>query len=143
MPYAVLALGERSTHRDAGHHLDAGGDHDVVRAADHALRGEVRRLLRRPALTVDRGRRHCLGEAGREHCVATDVRRLLADLHDAAHDHVFDQLGIELVALDQRLQRLSCEIDGMPLAELAVALAPCGADGIDDHCSAHWRIPSD
>ena len=108
---------------------------------DHTLRGEVRGLLRRPALPVDRRRRHRLGEAGGEHRVAADVRGLLADLHDAAHDHVLDQLGIELVALDERLQRLGGEIDGVPVAQLAVALAPSGADGVDDDGGAHGFVP--
>ena len=41
------------------------GDHDVVRARHHALRGEVQRLLRRPALPVDGGAGHGVGEARR------------------------------------------------------------------------------
>ena len=35
----------RRAHRGGGHHLDAGGDGDVVGAGDHALGGEVGRLL--------------------------------------------------------------------------------------------------
>ena len=85
-----------------GHDLDAGGDDDVVGAGDDALGGEVGRLLRRAALAVDGGGGHRLGEAGGEHGVAADVEALVADLHDAAHDHVVDERGIEVVALDER-----------------------------------------
>ena len=38
------------------------------------------------------------GQPGREHRAATDVERLFADLGDAAHDHVVDQRGVEVVA---------------------------------------------
>ena len=105
------------------HDLDAGGDDDVVGAGDHALGGEVRGLLRRAALAVDGGAGHRLGEAGGEHGVAADVDALLADLHDAAHDHVVDERGVEVVALDERLERLGGEVDGVPVLQLAVALA--------------------
>ena len=57
-----------------------GGDDDVVGARHDALGGEVQRLLAGAALAVDGGRRHRLGPARREHGVATDVERLLADL---------------------------------------------------------------
>ena len=57
---------DRRAHRHAAHALDAGRDHDVVRARDHTLRGEVDRLLRRAALPVDRRAGHGVGEAGRE-----------------------------------------------------------------------------
>ena len=90
-----------------------GRDHDVVRAGDHALRGEVRGLLRRAALAVDGGADRRLGEAGRERRVAADVERLVADLHDAAHDHVVDQRRVEVVALDERAQRVRGEVDGV------------------------------
>ena len=99
--------GDRRAHRHARHALDAGRDHDVVRAGDHALGGEVHRLLGRPALAVDRRARHRLGEPGGEHGVAADVDALVADLHDATHDHVVDQRGIEVVALDERAQRVA------------------------------------
>ena len=69
--------------------LDAGHD---------GLGGEVGRLLGGAALPVDGGAHHRLGEPGGEGGVAAHVEALLADLHDAAHDHVLDQGGIEVVA---------------------------------------------
>jgi hypothetical protein len=78
-----------------------------------------------------------LGPAGGEHRVATDVGGLLADLHHATHDHVVDHHGIDARALDQRLQRLRREVDGMPVLELAVAPAERRANGIDDDGGGH------
>jgi hypothetical protein len=75
--------------------------------------------------------------AGGEHGGAADVERLLAHLHDAARDHVVDQGGVEVVALHERLQGLGGEIDGVPVAQLAVALPPGGANGIDDDGGGH------
>ena len=80
---------------------------------------------------------HRLGEAGGQHGVAADVERLLADLHDAAHDHVVDQGRVEVVALDQGLQGLGAQVGGVPVAELPVALAPGGADCVDDDGVGH------
>ena len=88
---AELAVGHRGAHRHTGHHLDAGGDDDVVGAGDHALGGEVGGLLAGPALAVDGRARHVLRPAGGEHGVAGDVHALLADLHHAAHDDVVDE----------------------------------------------------
>ena len=119
------------------HDLDAGGDDDVVGAGDDALGGEVGRLLRRAALAVDGGGGHRLGQAGGEHGVAADVQALVADLHDAAHDHVVDEGGVEVVALDERLEHLGGEVGGVPARELPVALAAGGADGVDDDCGGH------
>ena len=82
-----------------------------------------------------------LGPAGREHGVAGDVDRLLADLHDAAHDDVVDDAGIDAVAIDEGLQRLGGEVDRVPVTQLAVALAERRAHGVDDHCSRSWSEP--
>ena len=120
-----------------GHGLDAGGDRDVVGAGHHALGGEVEGLLRRTALAVDGRGGHRLGPPGGEHGVAADVERLLGDLHDAAHDHVVDQGRVELVALGQRLEGLGGQVDGVPVAELPVALPSGGPDGVDDHGGGH------
>ena len=83
---------------------------------------------------------HRLGPAGGEDGVAADVDALLADLHDAAHDHVVDESGIEVVALDERLEHLGGQVGGMPAAELPVALATGGADGIDDDGIGHGDL---
>src|SRR5215207_7161771 len=63
--------------------------------------GELHRLLRRPALPVDRGRRHLLGQPRGQPGVAGHVHRLLPDLGHAAHDHVVDQPRVDPGPLDQ------------------------------------------
>ena len=128
---------DRGAHGGVGHGLDAGGDRDVVGPGHDALGGEVHRLLRGPALAVDRRGGHRLGPAGGEDGVAADVERLLGHLHDAAHDHVVDQGRVQLVALGQGLQGLGGQVDGVPVAELPVALPAGGPDGVDDHCGGH------
>ena len=62
-----------------------------------------------------------------------DVVGLLAGLHHAAHDDVFDLGGIDLGAIDQRIQHGSGEIGRMPACEtspLAAARGACGGDDI-------------
>ena len=46
-----------------------------------------------------------LGVARDDRGGARDVGALLADRHDAAQHHVVDQVGVELVAVADRLQR--------------------------------------
>src|SRR5260221_7889985 len=41
-------------HRHETHHLDATGDHQIIGAGYHTLRGEIRRLLGRTAFAVQR-----------------------------------------------------------------------------------------
>ena len=79
-----LHVAHRRSHGHEAHHLNPGGDRDVVRAGDDALRGEGRRLLRRSALAVDGGGGNRLGEAGGEHGVAAHIERLRADLWSRA-----------------------------------------------------------
>ena len=134
------ALDDRRAHRRAGHDLDAGGDDDVVRAGDDALRGEVHRLLAGAALAIDGGGGHRFGPAGGEDGVAADVERLLTDLHHATHDHVVDEFGVEVVALLEGLEHLGGEGGGMPVLELSVALAAGGADGVDDDGFGHGSL---
>ena len=62
---------------------------------------------------------------------------LVTDLHDTAHDHVVDDGRVEVVALDERLQRLGGEVGRVPAGQLAVPLPTWRADGIDDHCVRH------
>jgi hypothetical protein len=108
-----------------------------VHPGHHRLGREVRSLLRRPALAVDGGAGHGLREAGGEDGVAAQVHRLGADLGHAAEDHVLDELGVEVVALDEGPQDLGAEVDGVPARQVAVALAEGRADGIDDHGAGH------
>ena len=56
---------------------------------------------------------------------------------DAAHDHVVDERRIEVVALDERAQRVRGQVDRMPAREHAVAPAERRADRVDDHGVSH------
>ena len=135
------ALHDGCAHRRSGHDLDAGGDHHVVGTGDDALRGEVHRLLAGAALAVDGGGGDRFGPTRGEHGVAADVERLLTHLHDAAHDHVVDQCGVEIVALLEGLQHVGGKRGGMLVLEHSVALTAGGADGIDDDSFGHWGSP--
>lgn len=65
-----------------------------------ALRGEVQRLLTRPALAVDGDTGHRLGVASREESPVGGVAGLLANLADCAADHVVDAGGVDPGPLD-------------------------------------------
>jgi hypothetical protein len=94
--------------------LDPGTDDDVHRSSHHSLSGEMNGLLGRPTLSVDCRAWHRVGEGGSENGVATDVHGLLADSHRAAHDHVLDEGGIQIITFHKGAQRLSGEIGRMP-----------------------------
>ena len=128
-------------HRHPAHRLDPARDGDVVGAGEHALRGEVDRLLRRAALPVDRGGRHVLGQPGADPRVAGHVGRLLAHLGHAAADDVVDPLGIDPGALDELGQREAEEIGGVPPRQPSLALADRRAEGVDDDRFT-WSHPS-
>ena len=80
------------------------------------------------------------GKPGGERRVAADVDALLADLHDAAHDHVLDQRGVDAVAVDERLEHVRGEVDGVRVLELAVAASEGGANGVDDDGGGHGGL---
>ena len=65
------------------------------------------------------------------------------DRHGAAHDHVLDQGGVEVVAGQQGGQRLGRQVGGVPPREAAAPAAHRGADGIDDHGVGHKERNSD
>src|SRR5579859_7629359 len=83
------ALRGRS-HRYSGHYLDAAADGDIIGAANDALRGKVDGLLTRSTLAVNSGTWNGLRETGGKGCVTPDVEALLAHLHYATGDHIFD-----------------------------------------------------
>jgi hypothetical protein len=99
------------------HRLHTGRDHDVVRSGEHSLRSEGGRLLAGPALAVDRGRRDGRVEACGEDRITGDVGRLLPRLRHAADEHVVDLARVESVALQQLLQHLREQVDGVDAGE--------------------------
>jgi len=95
-------------------HSTAGRHGDVIGAGHHSLRDEVERLLDEPHCrsTVVAGT--ASGQPAGQHSIAADVQCLVADLHDAAHHHVVDDRGIEVVPLRKGLQGLRRQIGRMP-----------------------------
>src|SRR5215813_9443501 len=73
--------------------------------------------------------------------VARDVQSLLAELINAADDHVLHLGGIDARARHQGLERLGEEVVGTNGGELAVALADSSASRPHDHCVVHVLPP--
>ena len=117
-----------------------GGDDHVLGPAHHRLRSEMQRLLRAAALPVDADRRDAVGEVGRHHHVAADVEALLADLADAAGNHVLDRRGIDPASLDQRIEHGGAEIGRMPVAQGPAAPPTRRAQRLDDISFGHQLL---
>jgi hypothetical protein len=103
----------------------------------------VHRLLGGPALAVDGGRGDGLGQARRERAPTGDVRRLLADLVDAAGDDVVDALGVDAGAVHDGPDAV-CEgvdrMDGCKRALAHLALSDRGPDRLDDDRFVHGFV---
>ena len=135
-------------HRHARHHLDARRD-DHVELARPDRRGRVEvRLHRGAALAVDGRAAHGVGPAGDERGHPRDVPALLADLRHAAHLHVLDLGGVEVVPGEEAVHHLRDELVATDRAERAVPLPDRAADGVDDEGLSHrsrlqgrWRRP--
>src|SRR5215467_1272843 len=128
-------------HGHAAHALHPACDDAVVLAGHHAHGREVGRLLPGPAHAVEGGAANVQREAADEGGIARDVQSLLAELIDAADDHVLHLGGIDARARHQRLQRLGEEVVGTNGGELAVALADGCASRPHDHCVVHVLPP--
>ncbi len=128
---------DREAHRHAGHALDAGGDHNVLHAGHNRLRREMDRLLRGTALAVYRDRRNALRKRRSQHRGAADMRRLFADLADAAHDHIIDRRRVDRCAPDEFVKHGSAQIGGMPVAQPSISSATGSACRRHDIGLAH------
>ena len=87
------------SHGNPGHRLNSTRDDYIISPTDHALRGEVDCLLARPALAINGGTRHSLGEACCECCVACYVEALLSNLAYTTYYDIFYQACINACAL--------------------------------------------
>ena len=112
--------------------LDARRYDHVLGAAHHRLGGKVDRLLGASALAVDRNGRNAVGKLRGHHHVPADVKALLADLLDAADDHVVDGRAVDAGSLDQRIEDGGAEIGRVPVLQRSFALATGGPYGVDD-----------
>jgi hypothetical protein len=77
------------------------------------------------------------GKPGDEGGVPRDVEPLLAQLVDAADDHVLHFGGVDLAPLHEGLQRVGQEVVRAGGGESAVSLAHGGARRSHDHCVVH------
>ena len=140
----VVAVGDEARevaavrpHRDARHHLHAGGDDDVELSCGDRGRGVQVRLHRRAALTVDGRPRDVDRPAGGQHGHPADVPALFADLRHAAHLHVVDPARVEADPLDEPVQHLRREGVAAQRCERSVPASDRRAHGVDDvrvHC---------
>ena len=89
-------------------------------------------LLARTALTVDGHPGNVLRESRCEPGHTGDVAGLAADGVDATEDHVVDVTGVDTGALDQCLDDVRTEIDGVHAGQRAAPLADRCANGVDD-----------
>ena len=91
-------------HRHARHVFDAGADDDLLRARQHALGGEIHRLLAGAAEAIHGRPGNFDGEACDQRRGAGDIHALFAGLGDAAGDDVVDLGGVDPRAGDHLAQ---------------------------------------
>jgi len=113
-----------------------------VDAGHHRLGGEVDGLLRGTALPVDGGPRYRHGELRRQHRVAADVHRLLADLHHAPHENVLDEGRIGARAIDQGVEHAGRQIHRMPARQPSPAPTARGTHRGNNVCLSHSNSSS-
>src|SRR5579883_3223847 len=121
------------SHRHARHRFDAASDYDIIRASEHALGGEMNGLLAGPALAVHRCARHRFGETGGQDRVASNIQSLLADLADAAHNHIIYQPGLDACALYYFFEDLGHQIHRVPVFQASIAAPDRGTHGCNNH----------
>ncbi len=95
----------------------------VVLAGHHLGRGEIHRIEARGAEAVDLDAGDMVAVTRQQRRDARDIAARFTDRIDAAHHHIIDQFGIEIVALAHAFQHLRAEIDGRDLVQGAVHLA--------------------
>lgn len=128
---------------DLRHVLNTARDHQVLRARQHTLRGEVHGLLRRTALPVDRHPRHLLGQPRRQPARPRDVTGLRPHGVQAAEDDVLDGGRVDSAARDQSLQHMCPQVGGMHPAQATFTPPDGRTDRFDDVGLGHDNSQSD
>ena len=121
-------------HRHAAHRLDAAGQHQVVPAGAHLLRGGVDGLQAGRAEPVELEPAGGLGQLGHQRRGAGDVAALVADRRHDAEDDVADQVLVQIgEAAAQLVDQADDQVDRLDLVERAVlVLAARRANGLVD-----------
>jgi hypothetical protein len=133
------------THGHAGHGLHTAGDHQVLPARGDLLRGDIHRLETGGAEAIELHAGDGLVPVGVLHDHLGDVRALLADGGDAAHDHVVDVGRIEIVAIAQGTEQAGAEIDGLDFVQAAAGLSLAARRAhrvVNIGCVGHSGSPS-
>src|ERR1700761_626322 len=111
------------THRDATHRLDATGEHQVIPAGAHLLRGGVDGFQAGGAEPVELHATRGLGQAGGQHRGAGDVATLVTDGRYHAQDHVADQGLVQVgEAAAQFVDQTDDQVQRLDLVQRAFAL---------------------
>jgi hypothetical protein len=122
---------------DAGHRLDPRGDADLDRAGGDHVVDHVGGLLPRAALGVDHGAAGVLRQPGVQPRAPHHAVGLLTGLGDTPGHDLLDELGVETGPREDLAHGVADENRGMHAGQPALPLAEGGADGVDDHWSAH------
>ena len=131
-------------HRHAAHRLDAAGEHQIVPAGAHLLRGGVDGLQAGCAEAVELEAAGGLGQLGHQRGGAGDVAALIADGRHDAEDEVADQVLVQVgKAGAQFVDQADDQVDGLDLVEGAVlVLAARRANGlVDEGFFRHEEVP--
>ena len=136
-----LAREHGLTHGDEVHALHTACHHEVLRAAHHGLRGEVHRLLRRPALPVHGGARHMLRQASHHPRGSRDVAGQRAHGIDATVDHIIHGARVDARTVHERAQRVGTEVRRVNARQRTLLLADRRADRVDDIGFSHYCFP--
>src|SRR5690348_18240502 len=68
------------SHWDSSHRLDTTSNHNIICAAEHALRCEVNSLLARSTLTINRRTRNRFGKSCGKSSITSHIEALLSYL---------------------------------------------------------------
>ncbi len=118
------------------HRLHAAAHADLHVARADRLVEDHRGAQPRGADLVDRLRGDLLGDARLDLRLARGDLAL-AGLQHLAHHDVLDLLGLDLRALQRRLDRHAAELGRVERGQAAAHLADRGARGAEDHCLGH------
>ena len=126
------------THRHATHRFNTGTDREIGFAAHHLGGGEIDRFQAGSAETIDLETGGAFSIAGIDHGRARNVRALLTNRRNTAHDDIIDQCGVEPVAIADRLQLLGRELQrGDRIERPVLLLAARRANGVIDVSFGH------
>jgi hypothetical protein len=133
-PEAEASVGKQV--RRLAHRLHAAGDDDFGIAAANRQVGDPERPHAGGADLVDRLRGDLLGDAALDLGLARGDLAL-AGLQHLTEDDLLDLAGVDVRALQRRLDRRAAEIGGVDRSKSASHLADRGAGGSEDYRAGH------